>query len=277
MQKFLFSILFSMFFTYFNPVFATNLFRVVLPSEIEQTAEAQIKQGLHMALSGRDIEVVLHKAETKEADAAVFASALKSPSAGVIAVVDKPNWGGSWAERVFSKRSGTQPLLSVGFTDPNAEFDAQIGAKIQDYTYLVAETFKKTQGDTLCLFSEDAQWCDLLATNTNTLVIKRSVSVGQTASMQMASTVSAMTQNPNITQIFVTDLAFYPSVQQALQIIGGTFTIGGIGDSSEKQLDFSIDAQWILQIALAIRALEVQANSGQSLTGVIDVAPRLQQ
>ena len=134
-----------------------------------------------------------------------------------------------------------------------------------------------SQGDVLCLFSDNQQWCDLLAASTTATVINRAVPTAQTASMQMASTVSAMTQNPNIRHVFLADLAFYPSVQQALEIIGGTYVIGGIGNSSEAKLDFSIDSQWALQTVLAISALEVHGKNGQSLAGSVRIAPRLKR
>lgn len=275
MQKILFGILFSMFFTYFTPVFAVNLFRVVVPSAIETTVEEQIKQGLQMALSGKDTKVVLHKAEKSELDSAMLADVLKKPSEGIIAVVDRPDWGGSWAAEVLKKHTKAQPLLSIGFTGSFAEFEAQIGAKVRDYADLTIKHFLKTRGDTLCLYSDNPQWCDILADSLSTAVISRAVPVAQTESMQMASTVSAMTQNPNITRIFLADLAFYPSVTQALKIIGGSFVIGGIGNSSGAKLDFSIDPQWALQTALAMGALDVHAKNGQSLEGVVRVAPRI--
>ena len=276
MQKILFGILFSTFFTYFTPVFAANLFRVVLPSAIETTIEEQIKQGLQMALSGKDMKIVLHKAEKSALDAAMLPDVLRLPSEGIVTVIDRPDWGGSWAAEALKKHSKAQPLLSMGFAEPMIGFDAQIGAKNQDYADLVAQGFMSSQGDVLCLFSDNQQWCDLLAASTTATVINRAVPTAQTASMQMASTVSAMTQNPNIRHVFLADLAFYPSVQQALEIIGGTYVIGGIGNSSEAKLDFSIDSQWALQTVLAISALEVHGKNGQELTGSVRIAPRLQ-
>lgn len=273
MKKILFNVVFFMFFAHSVVAQATNLFRVVVPSAIPPGIEVQIKQGLEEAVSGRDIQIILHKAETTAADSAMFARVLKLPSAGIITALHHPDWGVPWAERLMQTRSGSQPLLSIGFMSSIAGFDAQIGARVQDYTDLAAQFLNNTQGDTLCLFSLSRQWCDMLTASTRNTVISRSVATDQTISMQMAATVSAMTQNPNITQILASDLAILPGLQQALKIIGGTFILGGIGDGSETGLDWSIEPQWLLQTVLAVNALEVQARHGQALTGTIRMTP----
>lgn len=276
MKKILLSSALFMLFAYFNAALAENLFRIVLPSAIGSSVEKQIRQALNSAVAGRDFEIVLHKAETPKADSATFAQVLKLPSAGVIAVIDKPDWGDSWAENILRRYSGTAPILSIGLVDLMTGFDAQIGAKIQDYADLAIQFLRQNKGDTLCLFARNSQWCDMLASHTDGAVIRRAVAMDQAMSMQMAATVSAMTQNPNITHIFLTDVALYPSVKQALQIVGGTFTIGGLGSSgSEAQLDFSTDAQWILQTVLAVTALEIQAKYGQNLAATVPVVPRI--
>lgn len=276
MRRIFLSSVLCLFFAHFNAAFAENLFRVVLPSTIEPTMEAQIKQGLKEAISGREIQIVLHKAKTPQDDRVMFQRVLKQTSTGIIVVVDKPNWGTdssgfSWAQEPLQRHSGS-PLLSVGLVDVLTGFNARIGATTQDYADLAA-TFLNQKQDTLCLFTTSRQWCDMLTSSIDGVVISRSVVPDQAVSMQMAAMVSAMTQNPNITQIVASDSRLLPSLKQALTIIGDSFTIGSIGDSAEAEANFVIDGQWLLQTALAVQALEVWAKHNQQLRGVLSVPP----
>lgn len=268
----------------FVDAFAQGTFRLFISADTDPSVRQSIEQGMARAITGRRSKIVLHQAKDSSEDPAVLRDALRQASDGVMIVSHGLNTDHGWMAKVLAEQQTAIPVIGIGVKTP--VFDQArllfFGAETKDYADLSIKELQAFNGDILCLYAHRKNFCQDLQSNYGDRLEMQEISPQASTNVQMALTVSAMTKNPQITNILMTDWRIIPQVTQALRVIKGAYVLGivaqeNLGHDVLKVFTqgFAIDPQWSLQAFLALSLLQEQFLTGQKLFDSVRIRPRV--